>query len=212
MAALRDRGAWARHGHVYEPGSHSDLGMPDPEDGNVWVLFRNVPGKGAERLAVMVLIGYGDRDEPVIVGLRVNAPMTLERIRALPLDALRRAAARYTAAHWTATLGIPREDTTDDGSLTEAMPNVKTMWRSIAPDIRDCDDLHGPEFLTRIAAVCLTARRAGLPGVEAVAHATQRSEKQAEKYVRWAKDAGYHTGKTRRTDKQAAPATRKGQS
>ena len=90
---VKPSGAWAKSGRYV-----SDY---DEATGQTWekVTWRGVPLGSIDTVDVAVTPGWDDLGRLVILGIQLSKPITAARLKALPLDALRREATRLWRDH-----------------------------------------------------------------------------------------------------------------
>jgi hypothetical protein len=164
----RPAGAWAA-AWSYPIESGNDPGRfvaPDDRDrddlpgaAGSWIRFDGVPIREGKAVSVDVLVGT-DRDGRLVTyGLATSVPMTLDVLRALPLDALRQSAGQ-----------------------------ILRRWSFVDfPEIRTADR-RSPAFLSAVSKVVAEAKAAGVSSVAAVAEAADVSPATAKRYMAAARD------------------------
>jgi hypothetical protein len=156
-----------------------------------WIRFSRVPLAGGGTAQVDVLIDLGA--PPGIIGIRIHGKqrrLNTEMFRALPLDALRRAAARARP--------LLIEHSTVGEVLPEVAQPVVEVWEM--PPGSD-------EYLAEVYRIWKEARERGEPGNKAVEKATGLSESQAQKWVSAARKV-HETSRTTRGNTKKGTTSR----
>ena len=203
----KPRGRWADRAYLEwelrtDTDIHNATEMPTGR-----VNFPDLPLDRIDRLDVTLTIGHDDRGRLAITSVEMSKPITMARLRALPLEAMRARCDQLWRGHsgdWGRMLY---------GNVGTALERARE-----ALGIAGAGDRNTDEFLKAVATVSREARALGLSGWEAVrdSFSPPVSDSTAHRYVAKAKKrhgeirsraerAPFDTGTARLTGSSVTP-------
>lgn len=194
----RPRGPWADSGRL----EWLDLeGEPD-DAGTPICRFTEMPCGTNEVTNVEVWLTVDALNRVQIKGMIWSKPMNARRLKAFPLDALRRECERLLRAETDRMGDIALQALGQHLGINLSGPALTEADRLRRHAVADRTS---DEFMALVAATCKEAREGGQSAWRAVSEALGVQQAQAQRYIARAREAGYDVGVLRRTTDDLAP-------